>query len=62
MRNLNRIKPIISKLEELWLTSPDLRFGQIVYIVASKLKVNDIFFPEDDKWLEAIEKAIEEHK
>jgi hypothetical protein len=62
MRNPNRIKPIISKLEELWLKSPDLRFGQLVYILASKLEVGDIFFPEDDKWLEAIEEAIEERE
>jgi len=56
MRDKKRIEPFLKKLQLFWEKNPDLRFGQIVYILAEKLNVWDIFFPEDDKWSEAIDK------
>ncbi len=53
MRNINRIKPFLNELEKLWEAYPDLRFGQLVYLLAEKLDC-DIFFPEEERWLEAI--------
>ncbi len=55
MRDKKRIKPIMEKLTKFWEVNPDLRFGQVIYILAEKLNVIDIFFPEDDKWSKALD-------
>ena len=63
MRNPNRIEPFLEKFKELWLKHPDLRFGQLVYILQKKqhkTDVGDIFFPEDDVWLKCIEEYMRE--
>ena len=57
MRNPNRIKPFLNKLEELWIIQPDLRFGQIIYILANEIG-RDIFFPEEKEWEEKIDILI----
>jgi len=59
MRDKNRIKPFLAKLEEYWLKYPDLRFGQIIYLLAEKIE-RDIFFPEEKEWLEHIQKGIDD--
>ncbi len=59
MRNKNRIKPFLNKLEELWLQNPDLRFGQIIYLIANVIQ-RDIFFPEEKEWEQAIDSLIKE--
>lgn len=56
MRNKNRIKPFLEELGIFWEKNQDLRFGQVIYLLAGKLET-DIFFPEEDKWLEAIKSA-----
>lgn len=56
MRDKNRIKPFMDKLTQFWEAHQDLRFGQVIYILAEELKVQDIFFPEEDKWMEALNK------
>ena len=53
MRDKNRIKPFLLEVEKLWEKNPDLRFGQLIYLVVGELG-RDIFFPEEDEWLEAI--------
>lgn len=53
MRDKERIKPFLAELEKLWEVYPDFRFGQLIYLLAEKLGC-DIFFPEEDTWLEAI--------
>jgi len=53
MRDKNRIKPFLAEFEKLWEVYPDFRFGQLIYLLAEKLDC-DIFFPEEDRWLEAI--------
>jgi hypothetical protein len=55
MRDKNRIKPFLQKLEKLWLKYPDCRFGQIIYMLADEIG-RDIFFPEEKEWEEAIDK------
>lgn len=65
MRDKNRIKPLLNRIEEYWNMHSDLRFGQLIYILCENLdcrKGTDIFFPEDDKWLESVEKAINKAK
>lgn len=59
MRNKNRIKPFLNKLEELWLQNPDLRFGQIIYLIANVIQ-RDLFFPEEKEWEQAIDSLIKE--
>ena len=60
MRDINRIKPIIEELEKSWLKVPDQRFGQFIQNtisgIASDNKIEDIWFPEDKKWLEYFKK------
>ena len=57
MRDKNRIKPFLQKVEELWLQYPDLRFGQIIYMITDKIG-RDIFFPEEKEWELIIDKMI----
>ena len=53
MRDPNRIDIIIEELRKCWKRNPDLRLGQLIYNL-NKSGNSDIFFPEDDKWLEWI--------
>ncbi len=61
MRDIKRIEPLLDKLKELWLSSPDLRFGQMIYILQQQSKI-DLFNIEDDEWLKIINIAIERYK
>jgi uncharacterized protein YihD (DUF1040 family) len=58
MRNKARIKPLLNKLQIFWEQHSDLRLGQIIYMLADTLDCNDIFFPEDDKWSDALDKLL----
>ena len=58
MRDVNRIKPFLKELGDMWKEMPDLRFGQIIYLLADEIG-RDIFFPEDKEWLEKINKVRE---
>jgi uncharacterized protein YihD (DUF1040 family) len=58
MRDPKRIDKIIDSLEELWLKNPDLRFGQLIYNLSKQGNIDDIFNPEDDVWLYAINKEL----
>lgn len=57
MRDKNRIKPFLEQLEQLWLQNPDLRFGQLIHLLANEIG-RDIFFPEEEEWIENINKLI----
>lgn len=57
MRDKKRIEPFLIELQYLWELNPDLRFGQLIYLLAEYAECGDIFFPEEDVWLEAIRKA-----
>jgi hypothetical protein len=57
MRNPNRIKPFLAKLEEYWMQNPELRFGQVIFLLQSQ-SVVDPFYVEDDRWLSKINKLI----
>lgn len=67
MREQERIKRIIEKLEKLWTLAPDLRLTQLVYNLSaghsrkekSEIKPNpEFFFFEDEKIEEEIDRAI----
>lgn len=54
MRDPNRIEPLLKAMKELWILVPDWRLGQLVSNLARATNVNDPFFVEDDKMMEAI--------
>ena len=58
MRNPKRIDEIIEALRIYWKQYPDLRLGQLIYNL-NKSGNRDVFFPEDDKWLEWIKESIQ---
>lgn len=57
MRNPERIKPFLKEFEELWLENSDLRFGQLVFILADKMG-RDMFFPEEEEWSKYIKESM----
>ena len=59
MRDVNRIKPFLNEVEKLWTLCPDLRFGQLIYMIASKMD-KDSFIPEEDEWIKHIRDIIDE--
>lgn len=61
MRNPNRIPVMLEVLEEIWKKSPDLRLGQLMFIITDKyFKDRDTFNIEDDELLKVLFKLKEE--
>lgn len=53
MRDPKRIPPMMKEMGELWKRAyPDWRFGQLMMNFIYWLNGRDIFFYEDDKFLE----------
>lgn len=54
MRDINRIDPFLEEIGEAWKKHPDQRFGQFMSNILGEmaLKHGDLFFWEDDKFLE----------
>jgi len=61
MRDPKRIDKVCDALKKTWKSSPynDMRFGQFISnfmgFAMSEYKISDIWFPEDDKWIEYLE-------
>lgn len=52
MRDINRIKPTIDKLEGLWLSNPNIRLGQLIMNIISLEDPNSkLFYIEDNEFL-----------
>ena len=49
MRDRKRIKRILKRLEELWNTVPDMRFGQLLINLGVVEDSPTVWFNEDDK-------------
>lgn len=62
MRSKERIKPFLEKIEEYWNEVPDWRFGQLISNFASWLGKRDIFFVEEDEFLELMDKYFSNHR
>lgn len=64
MRDINRIDVLLNKFSELWHKYPDMRFWQMVMFLAGEtykdVKVQDLFFLEDDKAINTINRMLEE--
>lgn len=50
-RPKRRIKPMLENLEKLWLSNPDLRLGQLLFVLA---KTEDLYNMEDYDMLKRI--------
>lgn len=61
MRDKKRIKPFLETIEKLWLYYPDYRFGQLIYLMAGEIG-RDIFFPEEEEWIDKINGLIVKHE
>lgn len=59
-RDPKRINLFLEEFKFLWSMYPDLRFGQLVNILSSKIE-GDPFYAEDDKWLDVIKEKIEDN-
>lgn len=58
MRNPDRIKPFLEKIEDLWKNNvPDWRFGQLMFNFLSQVD-EDPFFWEEEKFLEKLENFL----
>ena len=56
MRDKNRIKPTLEKIEKVWLANPDFRFGQLVMNIIRPEDPNQkIFYIEDDEFLKKLD-------
>ena len=53
MRDVNRIRPFLESVAEVWEKYPDLRFGQLVCDVVTNETIR--FYMEDDEMLEAFQ-------
>lgn len=68
MRNPKRIFKLLNEFKKLWLRNPDLRFGQIIYMLAQNnrsgniLEHPEIFNPEDTLWLKWLESENLKHE
>ena len=61
MRDPKRIKKFCDRLAKVWENVPDWRFGQFISNAFGEVwaKHGDIFFIEDDKMIEYLEKYFE---
>jgi len=56
MRDINRIKPFLEKVGELWKRVPDWRFGQLMYNFLSE--IGDPFYLSEDEFIEKLDKYL----
>ena len=55
MHDINRIKPTLERIEKLWLSNPNLRFGQLLVNIFRLEEPNPkIFYMEDDVFLQKL--------
>jgi len=62
MRDKNRIKPFLNKLELLWTNSYDLRFGQIICLLQNRMDRDDVFYPEEEEWIKALDDLLKDYQ
>ena len=62
MRNPERIEEVLQALSDAWHKVPDWRLGQLLCNLQSAAG-NDLFYMEDDKFIELLEEYFNmEHK
>jgi len=54
-RNPERIDEVIEEVKKYWKENPDLRLGQLIFILSSKHNnIDDPFYMEDDELLQTL--------
>ena len=63
MRDTKRIKTFCERLSFVWLSNPNLRFGQLIETVFSKIKQDgkDAYYLEEDEMLNYIDSMLEDN-
>lgn len=62
MRDPERIEEVLQAISDAWHKVPDWRFGQFICNL-QLAETNDLFYVEDDKFIELLEKYFNiEHK
>jgi len=64
MRDKKRIRKILKLLEKRWKKNPEWRFFQLLHVLnmdiyACKIYDKDLFYFEDDKFLEYLKNIID---
>ena len=60
MRDPQRIDPLLTLLGDVWQRHPDMRLGQLlVNAIRPKAPVPEIFYAEDDRVLEGLQRIAE---
>ena len=66
MRDPNRIKPLLEKLEKIWNTkgADQLRFGQLIFCIfnGTSKDIDQIWNLEDEEWSKLIDIWINKEK
>ena len=60
MRNPNRIQPILDRLRKLWEAHPELRLGQLIGNVFNYSSKPDIYYFEDEEFIDKLEASYPE--
>lgn len=59
MRDPKRIRKFCNQIADIWESScPDFRFGQLVENICSSGGIQELFYVEDEEFLECAQKAI----
>lgn len=58
MRNPNRIPNVLAAIKIIWEQYPDWRFGQLLENLKGYLDTKDMFYIEDDKFIESIQNFL----
>jgi uncharacterized protein YihD (DUF1040 family) len=63
MRDPDRIKPTLQKLEAFWNEHPDMRLGQLIMVIAKTGETNPKLFQlEEPEFLKRLEEVREQLK
>jgi len=60
MRDPSRIYPLLNKIGDIWIKNPDLRLGQLIYIlinpmaVKSQNEITSVMFNIEDELFEKL--------
>lgn len=61
-RDPERIDKVLDKVKDYWKEHPDLRLGQLIFIMASRHGHKDSFYIEDEALVREIQKAKKNDK
>lgn len=60
MRDPKRIRAFLDVVAHTWERVPDYRFGQLIVALKEYWGLDDIFFPEEEAWVEIMHRFQEQ--